>query len=670
MKKRISSLLMAFCLLVSLLTLPAGAANVQRYSDISDQTTANAAEVLRLMGVMDGYSDGSFKPNQQLNRAQFCKMTVYAMNKQGSLGLYRTVTVFPDVKPSHWAAAYINLSARTSVGGGETRDNLPGGESGSAPVARPIIAGFPDGKFHPERVVSMGQAVTILLRVLGYQDKDIGGVWPDSYMATGAVCGLTKGLPTDGNAPLTRAQAAKLFVNLLQAKGPSGATLYTLDEEPTELLSVDGGSGMLKTSKGSYPMLNSVSDTNLVGLKGRLVSKDSKALTFLPDFGSGSASVSGAVVLYENGATTGFTQMAGNSNYKIYKNGSPATAKDLRKYDVATYYPDTNSILVTDIRLTVYYESAEPSQKDPAKIQVLGGSEFYVLPTARDTLRELHPGDQITLLLTPDGQVAAAMAAGTSGARSNVLALVTPDGSVELLCGKGTIKLAVKAEDGLAGDVVRISSVSKDKVNMEKVSGGKAGALNVVQRTVGGLPMAEGVMIFENGQQINLSQLSKAEIPASEIRYARTNWAGQVDLVVIDHTSSERYGRVFWEVEDGDGEKPIEKLGVETGEGQRTKSFKMKYGVQGGDYVAFKLNRDETGFSQMVKLAKLGNVSWDAWMGDHTVTAGGRTYEVPANVQCYNAESKEWTTLDKAKAYAETADLYVKDGVVRIVEVR
>lgn len=664
MKKGLS-LLLAFVLTLSLLTFPASAAATAQFSDVSDQNTATAAEVLRLMGVMDGYADGTFKPDKQLTRAQFCKMAVYAMNKQGKLGLYRTVTVFPDVKPSYWAAPYINLASKDKAD-----------EKASA-----IIAGFPDGKFHPERVVSLGQAVTILLRVLGYQDKDIGGVWPDSYIATASVCGLTKGIPGNGHEPLTRAQAARLFVNLLQAKTPSGATLYTLDEEPTELLSVDGGSNTIKTSKGSYPMANAVSSTSLVGLKGRVVSKDGKALTFLPDFGSGVSSATGAVVVYEDGSTAGLTQLAGNSTYKIYKNGSPALPKDLRKYDVATYSPETNSIIVTDTRLTAYYESAEPSQKAPTKIQVLNGTEFYLLPTAKDSLKEFHPGDQITLLLTADGQVASAVAAGTAGARSNALALVTPEGSVELLCGKSTIKLGVKATDNLMGKVVRISSVKKDRVDMEQVSGGKPGSLNVVQRTVGRLPMANDVMVFENGQQVNLTQLGKTEIPAHEVRYARTNWAGQVDLVVIDRASSERYGRVFWEVQHIDEQKDengnvteeahdIETIGVETGEGQRTKTFKMKYNFRNGDYVAYKINQGGTGFSQMIKLAKLDDVSWDSWIAESTVTAGGRTYEVPADVQCYNADSQEWTTLDKAKAYAETADLYVKDGVVRIVEVR
>ena len=172
MKKRLSTFVMAICMVVSLLAVPAGAAGAATvtFSDVGDRTTAMAVESLRLLGVLDGYGDGTFRPNTVLTRAQFCKMAVYAMNGSEELGRYRTVTVFPDVKPSHWAAPYINMASK----------------------GKSIIAGYADGRFHPDRTVTVGQATTILLRMLGYKDEDVGGVWPDSYMAEAATIGLTE----------------------------------------------------------------------------------------------------------------------------------------------------------------------------------------------------------------------------------------------------------------------------------------------------------------------------------------------------------------------------------------------------------------------------------------------------------------------------------------------
>ena len=144
MKKRILTWLLAVGMLASLLTVPAGAANATRFSDVADNYTATAIETLRLMGVLDGYSDGTFRPNAALTRAQFCKMAVYAMDGSSELGRYSTVTIFPDVKPSFWASSYINMAAKKG-----------------------IIAGFADGKFKPNQTVTAGQAVTILRRGLG-----------------------------------------------------------------------------------------------------------------------------------------------------------------------------------------------------------------------------------------------------------------------------------------------------------------------------------------------------------------------------------------------------------------------------------------------------------------------------------------------------------------------
>lgn len=65
-----------------------------------------------------------------------------------------------------------------------------------------VMDGFSDGKFYPDRTVTLGQAATILLRVLGYKDENIGGVWPDSYLSFAASIGLTDGVDTtQGNAP-------------------------------------------------------------------------------------------------------------------------------------------------------------------------------------------------------------------------------------------------------------------------------------------------------------------------------------------------------------------------------------------------------------------------------------------------------------------------------------
>ncbi len=261
MKRRITTFLLAVCMTVSLLAVPAGAASgaTVTFSDIGDRSTAMAVESLRLLGVLDGYGDGTFRPGTVLNRAQFCKMAVYAMNGSSELSRYRTVTIFPDVKPSHWAAAYINMAAK----------------------GKDIISGYADGRFHPDRTVTVGQAVTILMRMLGYKDEDIGGIWPDSYMAEAATVGLTEGVSTNGSAGLTRAQAARLFLNLLRTQtigrrhhlcrhpGPDGAGR---DAVSLHGRGPGGGHALRALHRHHIPLASGKTSNGMLnGMKGTLI---------------------------------------------------------------------------------------------------------------------------------------------------------------------------------------------------------------------------------------------------------------------------------------------------------------------------------------------------------------------------------------------------------------
>ena len=657
MKRRFLAWVLAVCAALSLM-LPAAAATT-RFSDVSDPTIRQSAEVLRLMGVLDGYADGTFRPGTVLNRAQFCKMAVYAMNGSSELGRYSTVTVFPDVKPSHWAASYINMAAK----------------------GKNIISGYPDGRFYPERTVTVGHAVTVLLRILGYKDENIGGVWPDSYMAVAATIGLTEGVSTNGNAGLTRGQAARLFRNLLEMEGAEGGTLYTLSEE-TDLVSVDGGAGTMKTSDGKiYPMVHAVGDTTLVGTHGRVVqTADGKALTFLPNSGGSSASTSAAVIITEDGSAAGLNALAGNNNYTIYKNGAPATIADLRKNDVAVYAPGTNSIRVCDTRITVYYENCAPNPQSPTTITALGHT-FNVLPTAVESLSRYKPGDAVTLLLTVDGQVAGAADPSASATRSNAVGVVW-DGKVYLVCGGSTIQLDnVPGAAEHNGQAVRIAASQKEKVSLSDQKNGLSGDLLVSARRMGSRPLAENVLIFDGGKAIGINQLTVDQVPDSQILYARANWAGEVDLIVLDRAVDQLVGRVFVEstqspVYDDEGNvvgsEWKDRVGLEYGNGsdQRVGPFGVRYGVQAGDFVTAKLNSQKTGFVSMSKLTELRNVPASSWIGTSAVTFGGRTYTLdPNTVLCYNSDGRMWITLDEARAYADTFNLHVKDGVVYVVEV-
>ena len=736
MKKRIISLLLAACLAVSLLTVSANAAESVTFADVNDKGTIMAVESLRLMGVLDGYGDGTFRPEGSLTRAQFCKMAIYAMNADEELGRYSMVTVFPDVKPSHWASSYINMAAK----------------------GKAIIAGFADGRFHPESTVTVGQAVTILVRLLGYTDEDVGGIWPMGHMAAAATMGLTDGVSTDGYAALTRGQAARLFLNLLRMEKKDGGRY--LNDVGTAIenqvlvscsaLAPDGSSTGMQTADGAIYQLSDGKASNgaLTGQRGTLVldKKGGKVLTFVPDsvgssrvgtisetkanlltltdgskyamasstelylnneqttwgasfallssgtsitlylsaagtveyvFVGGGALANAAVIVYEDQSVAGFDALAGGvSGYKIYKNGASATAGDMRKYDVATYSPATNSIQVCNTRISGYYENCSPNPAAPETVTVLG-HEFQVLPSAAESLADFKPGQQVTFLLTEDNQIAGAVKPSGAAASGNLKGIVRSVSgssvSVELLCGitvEGRASLSESAAAKLNGQLVKVSS-TKNGLALTQLASGAVGDLDVTARMVGSKKLAENVRIFEKTPEgmraIGLSQIAVSVVPKAEITHMGTDWAGRVDLLVIGSANSSGvvYGRaVVTETEE------YRTLEVQYGAGKSVGPFEVLYDVSSGDYVKAVISETGTRFSNVTELTALKNVPASAWNGVSAVTVNARTYTVPEGLSCYNSTTRSWMTITAARAYSDTMTLYVEDGVVRAAEIR
>jgi len=194
--KRVCIIFIITAIISGLFAPPAAVAG---FDDISDQATQTAASLLQNLGIVAGYGDGKFHPHDKLTRAQFCKMAVLLSGMQ-DVTAYEGFTIFPDVRANHWGRGYINAAVR----------------------AVKIVTGFPDGTFKPDISVSYAQAVTTLVRLLGYSDSDVGLNWPRGYMDKAGQIGLTKGLSLGANDAMTRGQAAQLFYNAIFATNKSG----------------------------------------------------------------------------------------------------------------------------------------------------------------------------------------------------------------------------------------------------------------------------------------------------------------------------------------------------------------------------------------------------------------------------------------------------------------
>lgn len=640
--RRFLSGLLTAALVVGLLVLPpASAAGTSGFTDIADARTADAAEMLRLLGVVDGTGGTSFKPNGTLTRAEFCKMTVEIMGRGDEEPAQRSRTIFTDVGPTYWARGYVNLASSITIGGGT-------GEDASAGTR--LIMGVGDGTFQPNRAITYGEAVTILMRVLGYSDGDVatGTNWYDGYVGLGQSSGLANGLTISGGDNITRGQAAILFYNLLFTESKGGDQIYltTLGgslENNAIILSTnatadDGTTGSVLTTSGTYKTDRATFDETLNGTRGQLVlDKEKKLLAVLPEEGSTLRSVTvmgtpeanaipvlgdetisvtlqtpvyksdsqsadtyenvwtslrsgtplklcfngsgqldyiymsagGAVVSDDNvlvaknkpsGTSNPFASLSDGKTPQIFKNGIPADLTDLRQYDVGTYDAGSNTLFVSDLKLTGLYENAYPNSNAPSTVTVMG-AEFSVLPSAIPDLAQFKVGDRMTLLLTTTGQVAGAVSTDVAKSNAVGVAKVTAggegsDGTAEitLLDGLITLKGSTTGSEKLNGYLVTVSSGRRGYLTLSRVNGkGASGILNLTTGRVGTKALSEGARFFEqvgNGElvEIERSDITVDTVPANKITYVGYDWAGRVDKLVLDDVTGDRYdyGMIYY----------------------------------------------------------------------------------------------------------------------------
>lgn len=217
LKRMLASLLAAATLCTLLVAVPASAAAPAGFTDITDSATAEAAETLRLLGIISGDGGGAFYPNATLTRAQFCKMAVTALGKGAEAEAQMNRTIFMDVLGSHWARGFINLAATIPVG---ADSEGKGGEK--------LMAGKGKSYFYPDDAITYAEAATVMLRILGYSSQELtsGANWYDGPVATAKATGLSDGVTLNWNDAITRGQTAILFENMLYATPFGGKTTY------------------------------------------------------------------------------------------------------------------------------------------------------------------------------------------------------------------------------------------------------------------------------------------------------------------------------------------------------------------------------------------------------------------------------------------------------------
>lgn len=154
--------------------------------DIMGTKYEDAVSRLIAMEVVDGYEDGTYRPANPVQRAEMAALIARSIER----GCFKVLLDpgFVDTD-GHWAARGI---AKTYNAG--------------------IVKGLSDTHFGPALPVTYAQAMTMILRALGYTDEGLGGTWPANYLAKAQELGLTSNLdPWSSDAPATRGNIALML---------------------------------------------------------------------------------------------------------------------------------------------------------------------------------------------------------------------------------------------------------------------------------------------------------------------------------------------------------------------------------------------------------------------------------------------------------------------------
>ena len=168
------------------------------FTDSADiKVDTEVVDTLVSLGVVNGYDDGSFKPNGTVTRAEMAKMIYVLRTGNSDASAYNDdKTSFTDIG-SHWARGYIKYCQ--SLG---------------------IIAGKSNTKFCPNDKVTAQEAAKMLLVTLGYDATKAsltGAGWASKTNALADENGLLKNVTTSFTAACPRQYAAQLIYNAIFA---------------------------------------------------------------------------------------------------------------------------------------------------------------------------------------------------------------------------------------------------------------------------------------------------------------------------------------------------------------------------------------------------------------------------------------------------------------------
>ena len=218
--KKCFGLFLALTLLFGL----AVSASAGRFTDEAAIRYPDTVAIMVDLGLINGFSDGSFRPGNNLRRCEAAKLIALVYEEHPSA----EAVSFRDVPQNHWAAPYIGYCAKKGIIGGS------------------------DGLFRPEEYVTGREFAKMLLVCLGYAgDGYVGGGWSVSVDRDARELGIYDGFPDDPGRILSRDEVCLFLYNAMQCYAvegveADGSPRYALDELRNPVTYMERRFGLVK----------------------------------------------------------------------------------------------------------------------------------------------------------------------------------------------------------------------------------------------------------------------------------------------------------------------------------------------------------------------------------------------------------------------------------------
>ena len=476
MKKRLLAFLLAVSMAVSMLALPAAAAG-------------NANTAVQLSITLDGMdSTQTAALNAVVTRGAFARMLVAYSTFRESVGSQGAVgTLYKDLPGSSAYAPYVRIA-----------------------VQQGWMSGYTDGTFRPDNAVTLEEAVTAVLKLLGYKMTDLSGSFPQAQLNKASELGLRNQLERQQGEALNYEECAILFYNALTANAASGSAYGTS-------LGFTVSNGQVDTSS---VMLSS--------LKGPFIADGITQLPFAP--------------------------------VSVYRNDKVSSSAELTKYDVYYYSESLQTVWIYTRRAAGRITAVSPSASAPTSVTVAGST--YTLGSAAvasqvSSLNGGGVGQVVTLLLGMNNEAAGIVTGEEADSvfygvvQSSARSLIEENGAdvlqkVAVLCTDG-ITRTVNVDKSLnfpAGWLVEIT-VGPDGENVEHVSGrSTSGTINENATALGDAALADDVEILDTTSEgvagtVRPSRLSGVTLSDLDVRYYTVNDAGQIDRLILNDVTGD-----------------------------------------------------------------------------------------------------------------------------------